>query len=82
MSLELCSIMEGRDHRNKVIVVHFVFLFLDLSLRNFNGNVRRNFAVKPLAYGSKSWFYLSLEHFSVISMLDKSRDHGKLLSIC
>ena len=37
-------------------------------------------AVKPLARGL--WFHLSLEHFDIISMVDKSIDHGKLLSIC
>ena len=36
--------------------------------------------MKPLACGS--WFHLSLEHFDVISMVDKSIDLGKLLSIC
>ena len=52
----------------------------DLQLRNFNENGRRNCAVKPLAYGS--WFHLGLAHFDVISILNKSTDHGKLLSIC
>ena len=37
------------------------------------------FAVKQLACGS--WFLLSFEHFVVISTVDKSTDHGKLLSI-
>ena len=36
--------------------------------------------VKLLARGS--WFHLSFEHFDVISVVDKRRDHGKLLSIC
>jgi len=35
--------------------------------------------MKPLSWGS--WFHLSFEHFDVISMVDKSTDHGKLLSI-
>ena len=37
------------------------------------------FAVKQLACGS--WFLLSFEHFDVISTVDKSTDHGKLLSV-
>ena len=39
-----------------------------------------NLLVKPLACGL--WFHLSLEHFDVISMVDKSIDHGNLLLIC
>ena len=35
--------------------------------------------MKQLACGS--WFLLSFEHFVVISTVDKSTDHGKLLSI-
>ena len=34
----------------------------------------KNFAIKPLA--------LSFEHFDIISMVRKSTDHKKLLSIC
>ena len=40
----------------------------------------QTFAVKPFACGS--WFHLRFEHFDVTSVVDKSRDHGKLLSIC
>ena len=41
----------------------------------------KHFAVKPLVCGS--WLYLSFDlHFDVISMLDKSTEHGKLFSIC
>ena len=40
---------------------------------------QKNFAVKPLT--RSSCFYLSFEHFDVISMADKIRDYGKLLSI-
>ena len=40
----------------------------------------QNFALKPLACGW--WFYFSFEHFDVIPVVDKSTDHGKLLSIC
>ena len=38
-----------------------------------------NFAVKPLA--CSSWLHLSFKHFDIISTVDKSTDHGKLLSI-
>ena len=41
---------------------------------------RNDHAVKSFACGL--WFYLSLKHFDAISMVDKSTDHGKLLSIC
>ena len=40
---------------------------------------QKNFAVKPLT--RSLCFYLSFEHFDVISMADKIRDYGKLLSI-
>ena len=40
---------------------------------------RNDHAVKPFACGL--WFHLNFEHFDVISMADKSRDHGELLSI-
>ena len=36
--------------------------------------------MKPLT--CSSWFHLSLEHIEVICMVDKSTDHGRLLSIC
>lgn len=36
--------------------------------------------MKPLSYGL--WFLLSLDYFDVISMIDKSTDHDKLLYIC
>ena len=36
--------------------------------------------MKPLTCGS--WFHLSLEQIEVICMVEKSTDHGKLLSIC
>ena len=35
--------------------------------------------LRPLAWGSG--FYLSFEKFPVISMVDRSQDHGKVLSI-
>ena len=35
--------------------------------------------LRPLAWGSG--FYLNFEKFQVISMVDKSQDHGKVLSI-
>ena len=35
--------------------------------------------LRPLAWGSG--FYLSFENFQVVSMVDKSQDHGKVLSI-
>ena len=38
--------------------------------------IDQNLAVKPLARGA--WFHLSLQHFDVISTVDKSTDHGKL----
>ena len=40
----------------------------------------QNFAVKPLTHGS--WFHLMFEHVDVISMVNKSTDHGELLLIC
>ena len=36
--------------------------------------------MKPLSCGS--WFHMSCEHFDVISMVNKSTDDGKLLSMC
>ena len=40
----------------------------------------KNFALKQLACGS--WFHLSFEYPNVISMVNNSTYHGKLLSIC
>ena len=40
----------------------------------------QNFALKQLACGSL--IHLSFEYPNVISMVNKSTDHGKLLSIC
>ena len=40
---------------------------------------RNDHAVKSFA--CSLWFYLSFEHFDVVYMVDKSTDHGKLLSI-
>ena len=48
-----------------------------LSTVEMTQNVQ-NFAVKPRAAGE--WFHLCFEHFDVISMVDKSTDHGEMLS--
>ena len=55
------------DHRNDVI------MFKTLLWKH-----------SPAACGFMDpwWFHLSFEHFDVISMVDKSIDHGKLLLIC
>ena len=83
------------DYRNNGMVTLFVFLFLagaifretstEMAVKTVNVVVEmelkvQNFAVKPLA--CSSWIHLSFEHFDVISVVDKSTDQGKLLSVC
>ena len=81
------------DKTTDVMVARFAFLFLastttEMDFKTVNGILKtnrqqfsivctENFAVKLLA----RWFYLSFERCHVISKVDKSSDHGKLLSI-
>ena len=57
--------------------VKTVNAILKTNRQQFSIVCTENFAVKLLA----RWFYLSFERCHVISKVDKSSDHGKLLSI-
>ena len=55
-----------------------VNVILKTNRQQFSIVCAENFAVKLLA----RWFHLSFERCDLISKVDKSSDHGKLLSIC
>ena len=57
--------------------VKTVNVILKTNRQRFSSVCTENFAVKPLA----RWFHLSFQRCDVISKVDKSSDHKKLLSI-